>query len=50
MKALERAGLIERKRGALVLTNTRHLRCMLKRDADCEDSDFDVGLLSGHFE
>ncbi|MET0445656.1 MAG: Crp/Fnr family transcriptional regulator [Pseudorhodoplanes sp.] len=50
MKALERAGLIERKRGALVLTNTRHLRCMLKRDANCEDGDFEVGLLPVHSE
>ncbi len=39
MKALERAGLIERKRGALVLTDTKTLQCMLKRDADCDDAD-----------
>lgn len=40
MKALERAGLIERRRGALVLTNTRHLRCMIERDAGCDDTNF----------
>ena len=39
MKALERAGLIERKRGALVLTDTKTLQCMLKRDAGCDNAE-----------
>ena len=39
MKALERAGLVERKRGALVLTDTKTLQCMLKRDTDCDNAD-----------
>jgi CRP/FNR family transcriptional regulator, cyclic AMP receptor protein len=39
MKALERAGLIERKRGALVLKDTKTLQCLLKRDADCDNAD-----------
>lgn len=40
MKALERAGLIERRRGALILTDTKKLQCMLKRRADCDPTDF----------
>lgn len=48
MKALERAGLIERKRGALVLTDTKRLQCMLKREADCDEADFRAGLMPAH--
>ncbi len=40
MKALERDGLLVRKRGALVITDTRKLQCMLKRDAGCDEADF----------
>jgi CRP-like cAMP-binding protein len=39
MKALERAGLIRRTRGALIITDTRQLQCMLKHDAGCENAD-----------
>lgn len=39
MKTLERAGLIERKRGALILKNTKQLQCMLKHEAGCENPD-----------
>jgi CRP/FNR family cyclic AMP-dependent transcriptional regulator len=45
MKALERAGLIERKRGALILTDTKTLQCMLKNDAGCENADLSGDLL-----
>jgi CRP-like cAMP-binding protein len=45
MKALERAGLIERKRGALVLTDTKTLQCMLKNDAGWENADISGDLL-----
>jgi len=45
MKALERAGLIERKRGALVLTDTKTLQCMLKRDAGCDNADLSGDIL-----
>lgn len=45
MKALERAGLIERKRGALVLTDTKTLQCMLKNDAGCENADLSGDLV-----
>lgn len=45
MKALERAGLIERKRGALVLTDTKTLQCMLKRDAGCDNADLSGDLV-----
>lgn len=44
MKALERAGLIERRRGALVLTDTKTLQCMLKRD-DCDNADLSGDLI-----
>jgi len=50
MKALERAGLIERKRGALVLNDTKRLQCMLKRDAGCDEADFAAGFASVHSE
>jgi CRP/FNR family cyclic AMP-dependent transcriptional regulator len=40
MKALERAGLIERTRGALVLTDTRRLQCMIESVADCDKTGF----------
>lgn len=40
MKALERDGLVERSRGALVLTDTRRLQCMIKSVADCDKTDF----------
>jgi CRP/FNR family cyclic AMP-dependent transcriptional regulator len=39
MKALERAGLIERRRGALILKDTKQLQCMLKHEAGCEHAD-----------
>lgn len=42
MKALERAGLIERTRGALLLTDTNQLRRMVKRACTGDDTDFDV--------
>jgi CRP-like cAMP-binding protein len=45
MKALERAGLIERRRGALVLKDTKRLQCMIKRDAGCDKSDFGSDFL-----
>lgn len=45
MKALERAGLIERRRGALVLKDTKQLQCMLKNDAGCENADISGDLL-----
>ena len=45
MKALERAGLIERKRGALVLNDTKRLQCMIKNVADCDNVDFDTDFL-----
>ena len=45
MKALERAGLIERKRGALLLNNTKRLQCMIKSVADCDKADFDADCL-----
>lgn len=50
MKALERTGLIERKRGALVLNDTKRLQCMLKRDAGCDEADFAAGFVSAHPE
>jgi CRP/FNR family cyclic AMP-dependent transcriptional regulator len=45
MKALERAGLIERRRGALILKDTKQLQCMLKRDAGCENADISGDVL-----
>jgi len=45
MKALERSGLIERKRGALVITDTKRLQCMLKHDAGCENADLSGDVL-----
>ncbi|WP_198343730.1 Crp/Fnr family transcriptional regulator [Pseudorhodoplanes sinuspersici] len=42
MKALERAGLIERTRGALLLNDTVQLRRMIKRACTGDDTDFDV--------
>jgi len=45
MKALERAGLIERKRGALVLNDTKRLQCMIKRVAESDGADFDAYFL-----
>jgi CRP/FNR family cyclic AMP-dependent transcriptional regulator len=36
IKALERAGLIERRRGALVLTNTAQLQKMIQEASDAE--------------
>ena len=45
MKALERAGLIERRRGALILKDTKQLQCMLKRDAGCETADISGDVL-----
>ena len=42
MKALERAGLIERTRGALLLTDTIQLRRMVGRACTGNDTDFDV--------
>jgi CRP/FNR family cyclic AMP-dependent transcriptional regulator len=40
MKALERAGLIERTRGAMVLNDTRTLQCMIESVADCDKTGF----------
>ena len=45
MKALERAGLIERTRGALLLTDTNQLRRMVKRACTGDDTGFDVELI-----
>ena len=45
MKALERAGLIERKRGALVLTDTKTLQCMLKRGDGCDKADLSGDMI-----
>lgn len=45
MKALERAGLIERKRGALILKDTRRLQCMLEHDAGCDNADLSGDVL-----
>ena len=42
MKALERDGLIERKRGVLVLTDTKRLQCMIKCAADCDGAEFNA--------
>lgn len=36
MKALERAGIVERRRGALVLTDTAQLRKMIQKALDAE--------------
>ena len=36
IKALERAGLIERRRGALVLTDTAQLQRMIQEALDAE--------------
>ena len=49
MKALERAGLIERTRGALLLTDTKQLRRLVKSactgDDTDSDADFDVEFI-----
>jgi len=44
MKALERAGLIERTRGALILKDTRQLQCMVEHDAGCDNADLSGDL------
>ena len=45
MKALERTGLIERTRGALVLTDTHQLRRIVNRACTGDDTDFNVELV-----
>ncbi len=40
MKTLERAGLIEKNRGALVLNDTKRLQCMIKSVDDCDKTGF----------
>lgn len=45
MKALERAGLIERRRGALILKDTKQLQCMLEHDAGCQNADISGDVL-----
>lgn len=42
MKALERSGLIERTRGAVLLNDTIELRRMIKRACTGDDTDFDT--------
>jgi CRP-like cAMP-binding protein len=45
MKALERIGLIERRRGALILKDTKQLQCLLKHDAGCANADISGDVL-----